>query len=332
MLNIYTSRRKLVDRDVVYNLHDFFDNTVVGAIRKKIYELTDADRMTLGKEGYITAVSEDIISTKYGEMSLSNISTKAKALISIRYMAANDMLKVLNITDIEDDFEDVLKAAECANISVLIFFKYYPFTWRNITMTARFDDKYIMPLNEYADMLNGLGEMYNREFYLSFGDDKAHFELFSNSQKITILTQNTAQKALLFNTLRNALMNRNVKALEFNSLNADGNAFDISKIIVEDKENPNAFDALEKSGQPYVVIIDGDKNVDSCGCFEYTEVPIYKFVIISEKKAFYAYSKLQETHILSDSFGEDRFEFTLQAERFDSPIIKMDFCEFEDSF
>ena len=71
---------------------------------RKIYELTDADRMTLGKEGYITAVSEDIISTKYGEMSLSNISTKAKALISIRYMAANDMLKVLNITDIEDDF------------------------------------------------------------------------------------------------------------------------------------------------------------------------------------------------------------------------------------
>ena len=44
MLNIYTSRQKLIGRNVVYNLHDFFDNTVVNAIRQKRYELTEEDR------------------------------------------------------------------------------------------------------------------------------------------------------------------------------------------------------------------------------------------------------------------------------------------------
>lgn len=332
MLNIYTSRQKLIGRNVVYNLHDFFDNTVVNAIRQKRYELTEEDRATLGKEGYITGVSGGIIFTKYGEMSLEDISITAKAILSIRYLAAVDTNRVLNITDVSENMEDVLKTAESANISLLWCFKYCSTSWRDIYITACFDDDTVMSLNEYSENITEFGEGFGKEIYLSFGDDTAHFELFSPSRRIVIKADNTAQKALLFKTLRTALTNRTAKVTEFKKLNADGEDFDLNKVIIEDTENDDIFGRLVKTGQTYIVVIDGDKNRDNY-CYIYDEinmravdVPIYEIVIkADDTDELWNSVSLQEKYVPSDSSDKNRFEFTVQKHKFESPLIKEDF-------
>lgn len=336
MLNIYTSRQKLIGRNVVYNLYDFFDNTVVDAIAQSRYMLTDEDRVTLGKEGYITGVADGIISTKYGEMTLKNISLAAKAILSIRYLAAVDMCTVLNITDVLYDLEEVLKTAEQEHIGVLLYFKYYPMSWKNIEITACFNDDTVMPMKEYSESVTEFGEGYGREIYLSFGDDVAHFELFSTSRRMVIRADNVAQKALLFKALRTALANRTAKVTEFRKLNADGESFDLNRVIVEETENSDIFGRLLKTGQPYVVVIDGDKNRDpNYICYANmwdNEIPVYELIIVSDSnEETLCCSDLQERYIPSDSFGKDRFEFSLKKHILKPPLISEDFLELDDN-
>ena len=205
MLNIYTSRQKHIGRNVVYNLYDFFDNTVVDAIAQSRYMLTDEDRVTLGKEGYITGVADGIISTKYGEMTLKNISLAAKAILSIRYLAAVDMCTVLNITDVLYDLEEVLKTAEQEHIGVLLYFKYYPMSWKNIEITACFNDDTVMPMKEYSESVTEFGEGYGREIYLSFGDDAAHIVSDSNEETLCCSDLQERYVGYLQKTLPNLL-------------------------------------------------------------------------------------------------------------------------------
>ena len=97
MVNVFTHKRFLGDRKVIYEPEDYFKTRVVESVRQGLYDLSSEAKALLASEG-VTKLEKDSITTKYGDMKLEDISWLSKMLIVMEFMHDLSYDEVINIT------------------------------------------------------------------------------------------------------------------------------------------------------------------------------------------------------------------------------------------
>ena len=138
MVNVFTHKRFLGDRKVIYEPEEFFKTTVVESVREGLYEFSNEAKATIAYEG-VTRLEKDSITTKYGDMKLEDISWLSKMLIVMEFMHDMCYSEVLNVTHTGQHLESLLKQAEKYGIDVFMSFQFCSESWRHINVTVRFN-------------------------------------------------------------------------------------------------------------------------------------------------------------------------------------------------
>ena len=196
MVNVFTHKRFLGDRNVIYEPEEFFRTTVVEAVRQGLYEFSDEVKATIAYEGVIR-LEKDIITTKYGDMRLEDISWLSKVLIVMEFMGDMAYNEVLNITHNGQHLESLLRQAERYGIDVFMSFQFCSESWRHINMAVRFNDDLMeyrigdMLVNVLCDFApcNGI----ESETRLQFKGVNAEYDLYIPTSRLTLTVDNSFQ-------------------------------------------------------------------------------------------------------------------------------------------
>ena len=258
MVNVFTHKRYLGNRKVIYEPEEFFKTTVVESVREGLYEFSNEAKATIAYEG-VTRLEKDSITTKYGDMKLEDISWLSKMLIVMEFMHDMCYSEVLNVTHTGQHLESLLKQAEKYGIDVFMSFQFCSESWKDINVAVRFNGDLMehrmgdMVVNIACDFApcNGI----ESETRLQFKGVNAEYDLFIPTSRLTLTVDSTFQMKKFMDDLQKAVENGSIQAT---GTKADSYAdFEISpqQILIATKDNVDYIvQKLRSSNQSYIVI------------------------------------------------------------------------------
>lgn len=334
MVNVFTHKRYLGNRKVIYEPEDYFKTTVVEAIREGLYELSTEAKALIASEG-VTKLEKDTITTKYGAMKLEDISWLSKMLIVMEYMHDVAYDEVINITHNGQHLESLLRQAERYGIDVFMSFQFCSESWKHINVAVRFNGN----LMEYrmADILvniacdfapcNGI----ESETRLQFKGTNSEYDLFIPTSRLTLTVDSTFQMKKFMDDLKSAVENGNIKATGTKS---DSYAdFDISpqNILIATKNNVDYIvQKLRSSNEGYVVVYKySDCVYSALRGNENEALPIINEIALktADEKAYTIQSRLCENEI--PACGEEPAKFRFTIRETNDVIIRREDLNFE---
>lgn len=335
MVNVFTHKRFLGDRKVIYEPEDYFKTTVVESVREGLYELSAEAKALIASEG-VTKLEKDSITTKYGDMKLEDISWLSKMLIVIEFMhdvAYDD--EVINITHNGQHLEILLKQAEKYGIDVFMSFQFCSESWKHINVAVRFNGD----LTEYrmADVVvniacdfapcNGI----ESETRLQFTGVNAEYDLYIPTSRLTLTVDNSFQMKKFMDDLQKAVENGSIKAT---GTKADTYAnFDISQqnILIATKNNVDYIvQKLRSSNEGYIVVYKySDCIYSALRGNENETLPIINEIALktADEKAYCIQNWLVENEI--PACGEEPAKFRFVIREANDVIIRREDLNFE---
>ena len=335
MVNVFTHKRYLGNRKVIYEPEEFFKTRVVESVRQGLYELSNEAKVLLASEGVIH-LEKDNITTKYGAMKLEDISWLSKMLIVMELMS--DMAynnEVLNITHNGQHLEILLRQAERYGIDVFMSFQFCSESWKHINVAVRFNGD----LTEYrmADVVvniacdfapcNGI----ESETRLQFKGTNSEYDLFIPTSRLTLTVDNSFQMKKFMDDLQKAVENGSIKAT---GTKADTYAnFDISQqnILIATKNNVDYIvQKLRSSNEGYIVIYKYSDCIYSALRGNENEVlPIINEIALktADEKAYCIQNWLVENEI--PACGEEPANFRFTIREANDVIIRREDLNFE---
>lgn len=334
MVNVFTHKRYLGNRKVIYEPEEFFKTTVVESVREGLYEFSNEAKATIAYEG-VTRLEKDSITTKYGDMKLEDISWLSKMLIVMEFMHDMCYSEVLNVTHTGQHLESLLKQAEKYGIDVFMSFQFCSESWKNINVAVRFNGDLMehrmgdMVVNIACDFApcNGI----ESETRLQFKGTNSEYDLFIPTSRLTLTVDSTFQMKKFMDDLKYAVENGNIKAT---GTKADSYAdFDISpqQILIATKDNVDYIvQKLRSSNQGHIVIYKYCESVYSALRGNENEVlPIINEIALktADEKAYCIQNWLVENEI--PACGEEPAKFKFSIREMNDVIIRREDLNFE---
>ena len=334
MVNVFTHKRYLGNRKVIYEPEEFFKTTVVESVREGLYEFSNEAKATIAYEG-VTRLEKDSITTKYGDMKLEDISWLSKMLIVMEFMHDMCYSEVLNVTHTGQHLESLLKQAEKYGIDVFMSFQFCSESWRHINVAVRFYGDLMehrmgnMLINIACDFApcNGI----ESETRLQFKGVNAEYDLFIPTSRLTLTVDSTFQMKKFMDDLQKAVENGSIKAT---GTKADTYAdFDISQqnILIATKNNVDYIaQKLRSSNQGFIVIYNYCEAVYSALRGNENEVlPIINEIALktADEKAYCIQNWLVENEIPACGDEPAKFRFTIREAN--DVIIRREDLNFE---
>ena len=334
MVNVFTHKRYLGNRKVIYEPEEFFKTTVVESVREGLYEFSNEAKATIAYEG-VTRLEKDSITTKYGDMKLEDISWLSKMLIVMEFMHDMCYSEVLNVTHTGQHLESLLKQAEKYGIDVFMSFQFCSESWKDINVAVRFNGDLMehrmgdMVVNIACDFApcNGI----ESETRLQFKGTNSEYDLFIPTSRLTLTVDSTFQMKKFMDDLKYAVENGNIKAT---GTKADSYAdFDISpqQILIATKDNVDYIvQKLRSSNQGHIVIYKYCESVYSALRGNENEVlPIINEIALktADEKAYCIQNWLVENEI--PACGEEPAKFKFSIREMNDVIIRREDLNFE---
>jgi hypothetical protein len=334
MVNVFTHKRYLGNRKVIYEPEEFFKTTVVESVREGLYEFSNEAKATIAYEG-VTRLEKDSITTKYGDMKLEDISWLSKMLIVMEFMHDMCYSEVLNVTHTGQHLESLLKQAEKYGIDVFMSFQFCSESWKDINVAVRFNGDLMehrmgdMVVNIACDFApcNGI----ESETRLQFKGTNSEYDLFIPTSRLTLTVDSTFQMKKFMDDLKYAVENGNIKAT---GTKADSYAdFDISpqQILIATKDNVDYIvQKLRSSNQGHIVIYKYCESVYSALRGNENEtLPIINEIALktADEKAYCIQNWLVEKEIPACGDEPAKFRFTIRETN--DVIIRREDLNFE---
>ena len=334
MVNVFTHKRFLGDRKVIYEPEEFFKTRVVESVRQGLYELSNEAKVLLASEGVIR-LEKDNITTKYGAMKLEDISWLSKMLIVMEFMHNTCYSEVLNITHTGQHLESLLKQAEKYGIDVFMSFQFCSESWRHINVAVRFNGGLTeermgnILVNIACDFspCNGI----ESETRLQFTGVNAEYDLYIPTSRLTLTVDNSFQMKKFMDDLQKAVENGSIQVT---GTKADTYAdFEISpqQILIATKDNVDYIvQKLRSSNQGYIVIYKYCEAVYSALRGNENEVlPIINEIALktADEKAYCIQNWLVENEI--HACGEEPANFRFTIREANDVIIRREDLNFE---
>ena len=259
MVHVFTHKRFLGERKVIYEPEDYFKTRVVESVRQGLYELSAEAKALIASEG-VTKLEKDSITTKYGDMKLEDISWLSKMLIVMEFMHDLSYDEVINITHNGQHLESLLKQAEKYGIDVFMSFQFCSESWRHINVAVRFNGDLMehrmgdMLINIACDFApcNGI----ESETRLQFTGVNAEYNLYIPTSRLTLTVDNSFQMKKFMDDLQKAVENGSIQVT---GTKADTYAdFEISpqQILIATKDNVDYIvQKLRSSNQGGYIVI-----------------------------------------------------------------------------
>ena len=335
MVHVFTHKRFLGDRKVIYEPEDYFKTRVVESVRQGLYELSAEAKALIASEG-VTKLEKDSITTKYGDMKLEDISWLSKMLIVMEFMHDLSYDEVINITHNGQHLESLLKQAEKYGIDVFMSFQFCSESWRHINVAVRFNGGLTeermgnILVNIACDFspCNGI----ESETRLQFTGVNAEYDLYIPTSRLTLTVDNSFQMKKFMDDLKVAIENGNIKVT---GTKADTYAdFEISpqQILIATKDNVDYIvQKLRSSNQGgYIVIYKYCEAVYSALRGNENEVlPIINEIALktADEKAYCIQNWLVENEI--PACGEEPAKFRFVIREANDVIIRREDLNFE---
>ena len=336
MVNVFTHKRFLGDRKVIYEPEEFFKTRVVESVRQGLYELSSEAKVLLASEG-VTKIEKDNITTKYGAMKLEDISWLSKMLIVIEFMSDMAYTEVLNITHTGQHLESLLKQAEKYGIDVFMSFQFCSESWRHINVAVRFNGGLTeermgnILVNIACDFspCNGI----ESETRLQFKGVNAEYDLFIPANRLALTFDSAFQMKKFMDDLKVAVENGSIKAT---GTKTDSYAdFDIASqnILIATKNNVDYIvQKLRSSNEGYIVIYKYCESVYSAlrgNENENETFPIINEIALktADEKAYCIQNWLCEQEVPASGDEPAKFRFTIREAN--DVIIKREDVHFD---
>ena len=333
MVNVFTHKRYLGDRKVIYDPEDYFRTTVVDSVRQGLYDLSSEVKALIASEG-VTRIEGDCITTKYGVMKLEDISWLSKLLIVMDFI--HDLTDdVVNITHNGQHLETLLRQADRYGIDVFMSFQFCSESWKHINVAVRFNGDLIeyrmgdMLVNIACDFAPCTG--IESETRLQFKGVNAEYDLFIPTSRLTLTVDSTFQMKKFMDDLKSAVENGSIKATGTKS---DSYAdFDIvsQNILIANKDNVDYIvQKLRSSNQGHIVIYKYcDAVYSALRGNENETLPIINEIALktADEKAYTIQSRLCEKEI--PACGEEPAKFRFTIRETNDVIIRREDLNFE---
>ena len=334
MVHVFTHKRFLGDRKVIYEPEEYFKTRVVESVRQGLYELSAEAKALIASEG-VTKLEKDSITTKYGDMKLEDISWLSKMLIVMEFMHDLSYDEVVNITHNGQHLESLLKQAEKYGIDVFMSFQFCSESWRHINVAVRFNGGLTeermgnILVNIACDFspCNGI----ESETRLQFTGVNAEYDLYIPTSRLTLTVDNSFQMKKFMDDLKVAIENGNIKAT---GTKADTYAnFDISQqnILIATKNNVDYIvQKLRSSNEGYIVVYKySDCIYSALRGNENETLPIINEIVLktADEKAYTIQNWLVEKEIPACGDEPAKFRFTIREAN--DVIIRREDLNFE---
>ena len=333
MVNVFTHKRYLGDRKVIYDPEDYFRTTVVDSVRQGLYDLSSEAKALIASEG-VTRIEGDCITTKYGVMKLEDISWLSKLLIVMDFI--HDLTDdVVNITHNGQHLETLLRQADRYGIDVFMSFQFCSESWKHINVAVRFNGDLIeyrmgdMLVNIACDFAPCTG--IESETRLQFKGVNAEYDLFIPTSRLTLTVDSTFQMKKFMGDLKNAVENGSIKATGTKS---DSYAdFDIvsQNILIANKDNVDYIvQKLRSSNQGHIVIYKYcDAVYSALRGNENETLPIINEIALktADEKAYTIQNRLCEKEVPACGDEPAKFMFTIREAN--DVIIRREDLNFE---
>ena len=334
MVNLFTHKRFIGNRNVIYEPEEFFKTRVVESVREGLYELSSEAKALIASEG-VTRLEKDCVTTKYGNMKLEDLSWLSKMLIIMEFMHDMAYTEVLNITHNGQYLDSLLRQAERFGIDVFMSFQFCSESWKHINVAVRFNGGLTeermgnILVNIACDFspCNGI----ESETRLQFTGVNAEYDLYIPTSRLTLTVDNSFQMKKFMDDLQKAVENGSIKAT---GTKADTYAdFEISpqQILIATKENVDFIvQKLRNSNQGYIVIYKYCEAVYSALRGNENEVlPIINEIALktADEKAYCIQNWLVENEIPACGDEPAKFRFTIREAN--DVIIRREDLNFE---
>ena len=334
MVNVFTHKRYLGNRKVIYEPEDYFKTRVVESVRQGLYDLSSEAKALLASEG-VTKLEKDSITTKYGDMKLEDISWLSKMLIVMEFMHDLSYDEVINITHNGQHLESLLRQAERYGIDVFMSFQFCSESWKHINVAVRFNGGLMeermsnILVNIACDFApcNGI----ESETRLQFKGTNSEYDLFIPTSRLTLTVDSTFQMKKFMDDLKCSVESGNIKAT---GTKADSYAdFDISpqQVLIATKENVDFIvQKLRSSNQGHIVIYKYCESVYSALRGNENEtLPIINEIALktADEKAYCIQNWLVEKEIPACGDEPAKFRFTIRETN--DVIIRREDLNFE---
>ena len=334
MVNLFTHKRFLGDRQVIYEPEEFFKSTVVESVRQGLYDLSSEAKALLASEG-VTKLERDCITTKYGAMRLEDTSWLSKMLIVMEFMHDMCYSEVLNITHNGRHLESLLRQAEKFGIDLFMSFQFCSESWKDINVAVRFNGDIAefrmgdVVVNIACDFAPCKG--IESETRLQFKGINAEYDLFIPTSRLTLIVDNSFQMKKFMDDLKMAVENGSIKAT---GTKAESYAdFDISpqQILIATKDNVDYIvQKLKNSDQGHIVIYRYAESICSAlrGNLKGT-LPIINEITLkdADEQMFYTQNRLVEKEVPACGDESAKFKFYIRDDN--DVIIRREDLHFE---
>lgn len=335
MVNVFTHKRFLGDRKVIYEPEDYFKTTVVESVREGLYELSAEAKALIASEG-VTKLEKDSITTKYGDMKLEDISWLSKMLIVIEFMhdvAYDD--EVINITHNGQHLESLLRHAERYGIDVFMSFQFCSESWKHINVAVIFNGGLTeermgnILVNIACDFApcNGI----ESETRLQFNGVNAEYDLFIPTSRLTLTVDSTFQMKKFMDDLKVAIENGNIKATGTKSDSYADIDIAPQNILIVTKNNVDYIvQKLRSSNEGYIVVYKySDCVYSALRGNENETLPIINEISLktADEKAYCIQSWLCEKEVPACGDEPANFRFTIREAN--DVIIRREDLNFE---
>ena len=336
MVNVFTHKRFLGDRKVIYEPEEFFKTRVVESVREGLYELSSEAKALIASEG-VTRLEKDCVTTKYGNMKLEDLSWLSKMLIVIEFMSDMAYTEVLNITHTGQHLESLLRQAEKYGIDVFMSFQFCSESWKDINAAVRFNGnpmEYRMGdvvVNIFCDFAPCSG--IESETRLQFKGVNAEYDLFIPANRLALTFDSAFQMKKFMDDLQKAVENGSIQVT---GTKADTYAdFEISpqQILIATKDNVDYIaQKLRSSNQGYIIIYKYCESVYSAlrgNENENETFPIINEIALktADEKAYCIQNWLCEQEVPASGDEPAKFRFTIREAN--DVIIKREDVHFD---
>lgn len=336
MVNVFTHKRFLGDRKVIYEPEEFFKTRVAESVREGLYELSSEAKALIASEG-VTRLEKDCVTTKYGNMQLEDLSWLSKMLIIMEFMRDMAYTEVLNITHTGQHLESLLRQAEKYGIDVFMSFQFCSESWKDINAAVRFNgnpmeyrigDMFVNILCDFAPC-NGI----ESETRIQFKGVNAEYDLFIPASRLALTFDSAFQMKKFMDDLQVAVENGSIKAT---GTKTDSYAdFDIASqnILIATKNNVDYIvQKLRSSNEGYIVIYKYCESVYSAlrgNENENETFPIINEIALktADEKAYCIQNWLVENEIPACGDEPAKFRFTIREAN--DVIIKREDVHFD---
>lgn len=266
MLKIYTKKKYLTEREVVYEPIKYFDMVVCSDIHVGKYHLSDDDYNEIYNDCRVLDLKADCIKTVYGDASLKDISKSSKMFILMRYIHKNKPMAVVNLSGVNVLLDKVLHRANEYGNSVYVHFTNSNIEcFSGVDFEALFNDKEKINISKYIDDLPVIvpGNMGNclQELRLFALEDNITVNIDLEIQCATFFVPSCIAKNTILKTIKKSIENRSIKAITSSSTDNSDIHISPDEIIIADNMTREQFERLvEADDKTKVFIFDKSKN------------------------------------------------------------------------